>query len=226
MIYLENDFYSNFNSMVESNDDISLKSMFVDQISNLIAYRKSDLVSLLNKIGIKVSDKPTNKELSEIIGKNFKSNKKLQIGLAYLIAEDNNLLQQEIKNSRENENISFIGNKKGTDTKKPDTNQPKKPVDWNKGADAVTSIADAFSVFADTVTQTKTGGFATDLNNQSNIKSPEEIAKEAEAKKIEEAKKKRRKRNIIIGVVILALGVTAFIGYKKGWFSKGQANPN
>ena len=32
MIYLENDFYSNFNSMVESNDDLALKSMFIDQI--------------------------------------------------------------------------------------------------------------------------------------------------------------------------------------------------
>jgi hypothetical protein len=27
-------------------------------------------------------------------------------------------------------------------------------------------------------------------------------------------------RNIIIGVVVLALGVTAFIGFKKGWFGK------
>lgn len=226
MIYLENDFYSNFNSMVESNDEISLKSMFIDQISNLIAYRKSDLVSLFNKVGIKVSDKPTNKELSDLISTNLKSNKKLQIGLAYLIAEDNNLMQQEIKKTRENEDLSFIGNKKGTETNKTDATKPKKPVDWNKGADAVTSIAGAISVLADTVTQTKTGGFSSDLNNQSNIKSPEEIAKEAESKKIEEAKKKRRKRNIIIGVVVIALGVTAFIGYKKGWFSKGQANPN
>ena len=55
MIYLENDFYSNFSSMVESNDDVSLNKMFVDQISNLIAFKKNDLISLFGKIGIKVN---------------------------------------------------------------------------------------------------------------------------------------------------------------------------
>ena len=224
MIYLENDFYSNFNSMVESNDDVSLKSMFIDQLSNLIAYRKSDLVSLFNKVGIKVSNKPTNKELSNLVAKNLKSNKKLQIGLAYLIAEDNNLLQQEMKKSRANEDMSFEGEKKADP--KTSTPKTKKPIDWNKGADAVTSIAGSISVLADTITQTKTGQLATDLNSQSNTKSPEEIAKEEEAKKLDEAKKKRRRRNIIIGVVAVAVVVTAFIGYKKGWFGKGEANPN
>ena len=89
MIYLENDFYSNFSSMVESNDDVSLNGMFVDQISNLIAFKKPDLISLFGKIGIKVSNNPTNKELSNTIAKNLKTNKKLQIGIAYLIAENN-----------------------------------------------------------------------------------------------------------------------------------------
>jgi len=225
MIYLENDFYSNFNSMVESNDDVSLKSMFIDQISNLIAYRKADLISLFGKVGIKVSKKPTNKELSNLIANNLKSNKKLQIGLAYLIAEDNNLLQQEMKKGRPNEDMGFDG-EKSTSTTKTNTTKPKKPVDWNKGADAVTSIAGSISVLADTITQTKTGNLAQDLNTQSNTKSPEELAKEEEAKKLDEAKKKRKRRNIIIGVVAVAVIVTAIVGYKKGWFGKGQANPS
>jgi hypothetical protein len=226
MIYLENDFYSNFNSMVESNDDVSLKSMFVDQISNLIAYKKDELISLFDKIGIKVSKKPTNKELSNIIATNLKGNKKLQIGLAYLIAEDNNILQQEMKKSRPNDDglDSFEGDTPTDKQNKP--KKPKKPIDWGKSADAVTSIAGSISVLADTLTQAKTGQFADDLNGQSNVKSPEEIAKEEESKKLEEAKKKRRRRNIIIGVVVIALGVTAFIGYKKGWFGKGQSNPS
>ena len=226
MIYLENDFYSNFNSMVESNDDVSLKSMFTDQISNLIAFKKDELISLFGKIGIKVSKKPTNKELSNIIATNIKGNKKLQIGLAYLIAEDNNILQQEMKKSRPNDDglDSFDGTD-ATDVKTKPA-KPKKSIDWGKSADAVTSIAGSISVLADTLTQTKTGQFADDLNGQSNVKSPEEIAKEEESKKLEEAKKKRRRRNIIIGVVVIALGVTAFIGYKKGWFGKGQSNPS
>ena len=225
MIYLENDFYSNFNSMVESNDEMSLHKMFVDQISSLIAYKKQDLVSLFKKIGIKVSENPTNKELSEIIANNFKSNKKLQVGLAYLIAENNNLMQQEMKKSRSNEDAYFEGEvvednplKNVKPATKPAKN--KKPVDWNKGADAVTSIASSISVLADTITQTKTGQLGSDLTNQSNIKSPEELKQEEEANKIKDAKAKKRKRNIIIGVVVLAVGITAIIGYKKGWFSK------
>jgi hypothetical protein len=220
MIYLENDFYSNFNSIVESNDDVSMKDMFIDQISNLIAYKKDDLVSLFNKIGIKVSKKPTNKELSNIIANNLKTNKKLQIGLAYLIAENNNILQQEIKKSRPiDDSNAFDGEKSATiKTAK----KPKKPIDWNKSADAVTSIAGSISVLADTITQTKTGQLANDLNSQSNVKSPEEVAKEEEDKKLLDAKAKRKRRTIIVGVVIVALGITAFIGYKKGWFSKAQ----
>ena len=226
MIYLENDFYSNFNSMVESNDEMSLHKMFVDQISSLIAYKKQDLVSLFKKIGIKVSENPTNKELSEIIANNFKSNKKLQVGLAYLIAENNNLMQQEMKKSRPNEDglDNFDGTLPIDKTKT--TAKPKKPIDWNKSADAVTSIAGSISVLADTITQSKTGQLATDLNGQANVKSPEELAKDEESKKLADSKAKRKRRTIIIGVVVLALGITAFIGYKKGWFGKGQANAN
>jgi hypothetical protein len=228
MIYLENDFYSNFNSMVDSNDDLALKGMFIDQISNLIAYKKADLVNLFGKIGIKVSNKPTNKELSNIIATNLKGNKKLQIGLAYLIAEDNNILQQEMKKSRPNEDglDNFDGTNPTTDKKEEKPPKPKKPIDWNKTADAVTSIAGSISVLSDSITQNKTGQFAQDLNNQSNVKSPEQIAKEEEDKKLADAKAKRRRRSIVIGVVVIALGVTAFIGYKKGWFGKGQVNPN
>jgi hypothetical protein len=221
MIYLENDFYSNFNSMVDSNDDLALRSMFIDQISNLIAYKKNDLINLFEKIGIKVSKNPTNKELSKIIATNIKGNKKLQIGIAYLIAENNNILQQEIKKSRPNDNVleSFNGTEENKD-ETTNTQKPKRTFNWGKSADAVTSVASAISVFADTLTQVKKGQFENDLNSQSNVKSPEELAKEEQAKKEAEAKKKRRNRNIIIAVVVVALGVTAFVGYKKGWFSK------
>lgn len=227
MIYLENDFYSNFNSLVESNDEVSTKSMFIDQISNLIAFKKNDLVSLFNKIGIKVSNNPTNKELSNVIANNIKSNKKLQIGIAYLIAENNNILQQEVKKSRPSDD--GLDSFKGEDGTKPKTQKVRKPIDWNKGADAVTSIAGSVSVFADTLTNTKTGQFADDLNKQSNVKSPEEIAKDEENKKIADAKKKKRRKNIIIGVVVIAVVVTAIVGYKKGWFGKagkGEVNPS
>lgn len=222
MIYLENDFYSNFSSMVESNDDVSLNGMFVDQISNLIAFKKPDLISLFGKIGIKVSNNPTNKELANIIAKNLKGNKKLQIGIAYLIAENNDILQQEFKKGRPSDDTDAFEGEKDKKPKEP--KKPRKPVDWNKSADAVTSIAGSISVLADSLTQTKTGQFADDLNNQSNVKSPEEIARDEEAKN--KATKKKRTKNIIIGVVVVGLIATAYFGYKKGWFGKGQSNPS
>lgn len=227
MIYLENDFYSNFNSMVEASDEVSTKSMFIDQISNLIAFKKNELVSLFGKIGIKVSSNPTNKELSNIIANNIKSNKKLQIGLAYLIAENNNILQQEMKKSRPSDDGSgFLGESDSEKKKAPTGTPPKKRIDWNKTADAVTAIADSMSVMSDTIVGAKTGQFADDLNGQANVKSPEEIAKEEEERKIADAKKKKRRKNMIIGVVVVALAITAIVAYKKGWFKKGDVNPN
>lgn len=219
MIYLQNDFYSNFNSMVESNDEVSLEKMLIDQISNLIAYRKSDLVSLFNKIGIKVSNNPTNNELSQLIAKNIGSNKKLQVGLAYYIAEDNNLMQEELKKGRTNDELSFEGDK-DKKSKKEDDKKPRRRIDWSKTSDAITALSGAISVFADTVTQTKTGKFADDLKTQSDTKSPDELKKEAEEDEIKKNKKRKRTRNIIIGVVAVGLIVTAIVGYKKGWFKK------
>ena len=47
--------------------------------------------------------------------------------------------------------------------------------------------------------------------------------KEKENKQINQAKIKKRNRNIMIALV-LVLGITAYIGYKKGWFSKPPIN--
>lgn len=223
MIYLENDFYSNFNSIAQSNDDVSMKNLLIDQISNLIAFKKDDLVSLFGKIGIKVSNNPTNKELSNTIAKNLKTNKKLQIGIAYLIAENNNVLQQEMKKNRPTDYTeSFEGDK----NKEPKPPKTRKPIDWSKTADSVTAIAGSVSVLSDSITQAKTGILANEILDQSNIKSPEQIATDIENKKIEDLKAKKRKRNILIAVVVIGLGITAYIGYKKGWFGKGQSNPS
>lgn len=234
MIYLENDFFSNFNSISKSNDSVALNNLFIDQISSIIAYKKDDLLNLFKKIDLKITDNPSNKDLSNAITKNIKNNKKLQIGLAYLIAEKNNILQQEMKKSRANDySESFEGFKKNIDKK---NKQPKKPVDWNKTADAVSSIGNAVSVFADSITQAKTGVLATDLENQSNTKNPSNKENEEEQQlenvsstdnkennQISQAKIKKRNRNIMIAVV-LVLGITAYIGYKKGWFLKNTIN--
>ena len=74
MIYLENDFFSNFNSISKSNDSVALNNLFIDQISSIIAYKKDDLLNLFKKIDLKITDNPSNKDLSNAITKNIKNN--------------------------------------------------------------------------------------------------------------------------------------------------------
>lgn len=211
MIYVENDFYSNFSSVAKSNDDMAMRGVLVDQISNVIANRKDELIDLFGKTGIKVSKKPSNKELSDLVVSNLKTNKKFVIGIAYLIAKENDILQMEMKKDRPTDVYS------GQDGEKT---KEKKPVDWNKSADAVTTIAGSISVFADTLTGIKQGSMASDINQQANSKTNGDSNTEQDAKNQEEERKKKR-RKVIIGVVVLAVVAGGLIyAYKKGYIFK------
>ena len=210
MIYLENDFYSNFNSMVNANDEMAIKEMFIDQISSVIAFNREGLLDLFRKVGITTSQKPTNKEITTLIINNIKSNKKLQIGLAYLIAERNNLLQDEIKKQRSD---NFDGDKP--------TKQKK---DLKQTADVVSSLANSIQVIANTLNNTNANKLQQSMESQTNSKSPsgEELqeAQLQEQKEAEEKAKKKRRKNILIGLVVVTLIVGGIVAYKKGLFTK------
>ena len=219
MIYVENDFYSNFNSVAKANDDVSMRSILVDQISSIVANRKDELIDLFGKVNIKLPSNPKNKDLVNAIVSNLKTNKKLVVGLGYLIAKENDILQNQGKNERASEMYGGFEGKAKADPK------AKKEVDWNKSADAVTSVAGAISTFADTLTGIKQGGLATDITNQANVKSPEQIEQEkidADAKALADKKKKRKK--IIIGVIIVGIIIGGVIyAKKKGYIGKKVA---
>lgn len=89
MLYLSQDFYSNFNSGVESGDNELLSDMIVNELSELIVYNNSDLVSLLNKVGIKAKEKISDEKLVDIILDNLSTTPKLVKGLAFLISANN-----------------------------------------------------------------------------------------------------------------------------------------
>jgi hypothetical protein len=186
-----------------------MRGLLFDQISSVIAYNKSGLLDLFRKLEIKTSANPTNKELTILLINNIKSNQKLQIGLAYLIAEQNNLLQEQAKSKRSD---NFSGN----DDKKQ---KPKR--DFKETADVVTSISNSIKVVADTITNINAGKVQSDLETQVNSKSPEQIQLEeqqSEQTQREAERKKKRKRNIVIGVVVVAIAVGVFVAYKKGVF--------
>jgi hypothetical protein len=219
MIYVENDFYSNFNSVAKANDDVSMRSILVDQISSVVANRKDELIDLFGKVNIKIKKNPTNKDLVNAIVTNLKTNKKLVVGLGYLIAKENDILQGQGKNDRTSEMYGgFEGEKKAKVDPKT-----KKPVDWNKGADAVTSVAGAISTFADTLTNIKQGGLIDDITSQANVKTPEQLVqekKEADAKALADKKKKRNKTIIISVLVIGAIILGVLYAKKKGLIGK------
>lgn len=219
MIYVENDFYSNFNSVAKANDDVSMRSILVDQISSVVANRKDELIDLFGKVNIKIKKNPTNKDLVNAIVSNLKTNKKLVVGLGYLIAKENDILQGQGKNDRTSE---MYGGFEGDKKPKVDP-KTKKPVDWNKGADAVTSVAGAISTFADTLTNIKQGGLIDDITSQANVKTPEQLVqekKEADAKALADKKKKRNKTIIISVIVIGAIVLGVLYAKKKGLIGK------
>lgn len=223
MIYVENDFYSNFNAVSKSNDEMAMQSILVDQISNLIAYNREEVLDLLRKSEIKLPPKPKNKDIVKAIVQNLKTNKKLVIGLAYLIAKNNDLLQEQTKRGRPQEMKSSFEDK--TETTTTTDKKEKKPVDWNRTLDAVNVVGGSISVFADTLTGVKQSSLEQQLNSATQSKSPEDLARE-QAEKLEADKKARRKRNtkIAVGVLLLAgVGVGVYFAWKKGWFAKKSA---
>ena len=213
MIYLKNDFDSNFNSISQSNDEVSMKGLLIDQISSIIAYNKNGLLDLFKKVDINTSANPSNKEFTILIINNIKTNKKLQIGLAYLIAERNNILQEEAKGERSDDfsTSNVDGDKKV---------KPKR--DFKETADVVTSIANSIKVVADTINNTNANKIQGDLEGLTNNKSPEQIQIEQQNQQgLQDAeKRKKRKKTIIIAVVVVGIAVGVFIAYKKGVFTK------
>lgn len=89
MLYLKHDFYSNFNSGINSGDNELLSDMLVNELSEIIVYRNPDLLALLKRAGISTSKKVSDEKLVDIIIKNISDNETLVKGLAFLISQNN-----------------------------------------------------------------------------------------------------------------------------------------
>jgi hypothetical protein len=131
MIYVENDFYSNFQGAIKSNDDQSLKVMVIDQISTLIAKHRGELLELFQKAGVRTSVNPSNEEIVNLIIENIKVNVKLRAGLSFLIAKNNDLLATAVKNTRK-------GDKK--------EKEKQEKINYEESADTVTYIANSINI--------------------------------------------------------------------------------
>lgn len=207
MIYIEQDFYSNFTNAVKSNDDNAIRSMLSDEISRLISQRK-DLTDLLKKINISYSESPTNEELSNTIINNISNDHKLRVGLAYLIAKNNDIvLPKKDEREKADENIED-GKKVKTDT--------------------VTSISTSISTFIKS-NKNELDSFKQEIIEKSNNKAPNlsefSIKKRDEIKKEEAPKKDKKSKTwlwVLLGLAVVGGGI--YLAHKKGWISFGKGN--
>lgn len=207
MIYIEQDFYSNFTNAVKGNDDNAIRSMLSDEISRLISQRK-DLTDLFKKINISFSENPTNEELSNTIINNISNDHKLRVGLAYLIAKNNDIvLSKKNEREKEDENIE--------DTKKVKT-------------DTVTSISTSISTFIKS-NKNNLDSFKQEIIEKSNNKAPNfsefSVKKRDEIKKEEAPKESKKSKTwlwVILGLAVVGGGI--YLAHKKGWISFGKGN--
>ncbi len=91
MIYvLPKDFYSNFTSAAAGKDSDSQRDMLISEIGDLIVNNRKDVAEALTTIGAKTDEGESSKKIISKVVNNF-SNHKLQIALAYLIANKHGL---------------------------------------------------------------------------------------------------------------------------------------
>lgn len=215
MIYIEQDFYSNFNNAVKSNDDNALRNMLSDEISRLISER-TQLTDLLKKLSIVITDKPTNEELSNVITNNISNDNKLRVGLAYLIAKNNDIVLAKNNEKEEKEGEKENSKKANTDT--------------------VALISTSISAFIKSIGKDMED-FKNEIILKSNNKAPnlsefslskqEQLLKEKQpTKKEEETEPKKSKKWLWILLGLAVVGGGIYLAHKKGWvkFGKGDSN--
>ncbi len=211
MIFVENDFYLNFKNAVKSNDEQSIKIIFIDQISKLVANNRGDIISLLEKVKIGTSDNPSNEEIVEKIVDKIKSNVKLRAGLAFLICENNEILYSTNKSNRIDSEV---------DNKENSSNSEKK----SESADAVTFIAVSLAGITEKMSKEDLNEFKKEITTKTNVKAPN-FSKKSYIKNNVDKPKNRSKKWIYIALGLGALGLTV-LAYKKGWLSSKKIDTN
>ena len=225
MIYVENDWYSNFTDSVKSNDERAMTSMLADAISSLIASNRAELLDLIrNKANVVISNEPSNEEIADVIVQNLNSNNKLRVGIAYLIAKEKGVLASSKKSSRKsNFNALALAEAQKLAMEKEQqkkSTSTKKKIDWNKTADTVTAIANSITSITDTINQSRNGQnqFKNQIQTGANNKAPEYSGGMVDTTGGSTPPKKSRKGLYIGLAVATVLIVVGVVGYKKGWF--------
>lgn len=89
MLYLKHDFYSNFSSSIDAGDNDLITDLIVNETTELVIYKRDDLLSLLKLTGIDLKPTVTDEKIIDSIVNAIPENEKLAKGLAFMIYENN-----------------------------------------------------------------------------------------------------------------------------------------
>lgn len=85
MVYIDNDFYSTMVSNQKNGRQAQLKDQILDEIADLIAYHKAEVIEALNASGVLTKENASDQKVIDALITNVEKNRKLQAGLGYLI---------------------------------------------------------------------------------------------------------------------------------------------
>lgn len=87
MVYLDNDFYSTLVGNQKNGKKEEVKSQILNEVADLIAYHKAEVIEALNASGISTNSNASDKTVINALVDNVEKNKKLQAGIGYLITK-------------------------------------------------------------------------------------------------------------------------------------------
>ncbi len=95
MQFLNHDFYSNFKGSVGAGDVEFSLDLWVNEVSDLVVTQTDKVIDLLDKVGISAKRSLSHEAIVDKILDNIGKNDKLNRGIAFLIGENNDLIQKD-----------------------------------------------------------------------------------------------------------------------------------
>jgi len=215
MIYVEQDFYSNFSNAVISSDDETIKTMVVDELSNIVAKRDVELFKLLDKTGVNVPQNASNEEIADVLVFGLSESPKMRVGVSYLIAKQNGILASSQK-PKPSESET------GEEGEEGDGKPEIAPAD---SADAVAFVSRNIDLMVQSLDRSSLAELANKVKEQANNKAPNysyvSINKSQQESGVQEQpSNKKSNKKLWIGVGVVAALVLGYWAYKKGYFDK------
>lgn len=212
---MKKNFHSNLFYFVSNNDNNNANRVVMVELARLLLERREDYVEVLNSSDVKASVLDSNEKLVSDFVDNACNNKKLLLGMSFLINHSN----RSVSFDGEEEEISDEGVKDAYRTMY-DYFDDKEPVEdyENAGGGVVGAIAGAVGQGA------QLGSKIVDSQRAKKFGASDSLAKQREAKnqmvqailekqKQESSDKAKTKRTIIIGASILGAILIGFVVY-------------